>query len=161
MENEVTAEDFDGVFKFTNASKEDFTAMWNNVEYTYPAETRCPMVIPNEPAENIQNIRKRFALKYAQREFSKSVQGKAIEKEGQKHFMPATWNEKLLEPHIQQCLSPLPIASAVARRVPKVKTETIDGGTAVIGDASSIGSLSSSEGAFKDYTPPELGKMAG
>lgn len=156
MENE----EFDGVFKFTNASKEDFTAMWNNVEYTFPAETRCPLVIPNETAENIQNIRKRFALKYAQREFDNSTAGKAIAKEGQKHFSPATYNEKLLEPFIQQCLSPLPISTAKVVKVPKKKTETIDGGTAVIGD-SSIEALSSANGPFGDYTPPELGKMAG
>lgn len=46
-------ETFDGVFKFTNATDEDFAVLWNNKEYVYPANTSCPMVIANESAENI------------------------------------------------------------------------------------------------------------
>jgi len=52
-------ETFDGVFKFTNASKEDFKVLWNNKEYTFPAESTCPMIIPGEMPENVQEIRKK------------------------------------------------------------------------------------------------------
>lgn len=158
MENE---EEFDGVFKFSNASKEDFKAVWNNVEYTFLAETRSPMIIPNEPAENIQTIRKRFALKYAQREFDKSAQGKAIYKEGTKHFSPATYDPRLLEPYIQQCLSPLPMVAAKVTKIPKKKVSTIEEGTAVIGDKENTGALGSADGPFKDFVPQEFGKMEG
>ncbi len=51
--------DFDGVFRFTNATKEDFTALWNNKEYVFPAGTCCPIVIPDESLENIQEIHTR------------------------------------------------------------------------------------------------------
>lgn len=153
--------EFDGVFKFTNASKEDFKVMWNSKEYTFPAESTCPLIIPNESQENIQNIRKKFALKYAQREFDKSTEGKKIAKEGAKHFSPATYNETILEPFVQQCLAPLPITTAKVVEVKKVKTQFIDNGTAIIGEGKSLESLSSANGEFAEYVPPELGSMAG
>ena len=32
-----TTQDFDGVFRFTNATDTDFTFLWNNVEYKFKA----------------------------------------------------------------------------------------------------------------------------
>ena len=154
MENE-----FEGVFKFTNASDEDFVVMWNSKEYTFPAQSTCPMIIPNEPLENVQAIRKKFAYKYAQREFAKSKEGKAIEKEGAKHLNPATYNEQILEKFVQQCLTPLPVSSAKVATVTKQKTKFIDNGTAIIDEGAGVSGLSSPNGAFADYVPPVLGKM--
>ena len=50
--NEIIGKDFDGVFRFTNATNEDFSALWNNVEYIFPAGKTVPLIIPNE------NVRK-------------------------------------------------------------------------------------------------------
>ena len=58
-----------GVFFFTNATDDDFIALWNNKEYKFPAKTTCPMLIQGEPPENVQEIRKKWAYKLAQREF--------------------------------------------------------------------------------------------
>jgi len=153
-------ETFDGVFKFTNATDEDFAVLWNNKEYVYPANTSCPMVIANESAENIQEIRKKFALKLAQRELMKSKAYKAIEKEAAKHVMPANYDEKILQEYIDQCLAPLPMGSATVRDIPKQKTQFRDGGTAILGEGANVAGLSSADGAFKDYIPPELGAMS-
>lgn len=153
--------DFDGVFRFTNASKEDFKVMWNSKEYTFPAESTCPLIIQGESLENIQEIRKKFAKKYAQREFEKSAEGKKIAKEGSKHVSPATYDEAILNPWIQQCLDPLPLAAAKVAVVPIKKPEFIDGGTAILGEGGSLNSLTSKDGEFKDYIPPVLGQMQG
>ncbi len=152
-------ENFDGVFKFTNASNEEFVALWNNKEYRFPPQSTCPLIIPGETLENIQNIRKMFALKYAKRELFKSPQGLKIEKEGAKHFNPATYDEAILEQYVQQCLTPLPISVVEVKELPRKKAKSIDNGTQVIGDAS-VSSLSSSDGAFKDFVPPTIGKMS-
>ena len=65
-------QDFDGVFRFTNATADDFTVLWNNVNYTFKAGTCSPMIIKGESPENTQEIRKKFAYKLAVREFFKS-----------------------------------------------------------------------------------------
>lgn len=153
-------ETFDGVFKFSNPSDEDFAVLWNNKEYTYPAHTSTPMIIAGESSENIQEIRKKFAMKYAQRELSKSKAFKAIEKEASKHVMPATYDEKILQEYIDQCLSPLPLGVASVREIPKQKIQFRDGGSAILGEGANVSSLSSADGAFKEYIPPELGAMA-
>jgi len=153
-------EEFDGIFKFSNTSDEDFMFLWNNKEYVYPAHTSCAMIIANESAENIQEIRKRAAMKFAQRELMKSKEYRSIEKEASKHVSPATYNENILEAYIQQCLSPLPLGSAKVNPGKVKKPKFIDDGSAVLEDGSNVGSLSSSDGPFKDYTPPSLGAMS-
>lgn len=153
----MNTENFSGVFEFTNASEEDFITLWNNKEYVFPANTTCPLIIPNESLENIQEIRKRFALKYAQREFAKSKDGVKIEKEASKYFSPATYNEAIYQPYINQCLTPLPKSSAKIKDIPKA--EIVLNGTAVITDKGGVNALSAADGVFKDYTPPELGAM--
>ena len=67
----IIDKDFDGVFRFTNWTEEDFKHLWNNIEYTFKAGTTSPMIIANETLENIQEIRKRFAYDLAVREFYK------------------------------------------------------------------------------------------
>lgn len=101
-------EEFDGVFRFTNATKEDFIALWNNKEYFFPAGTSCPMIIPDETLESIQEIRKKFAYKLAVREFYDSKEYTRMSKMGR--GLPPTFDDKVLQPWIDQCLSPLPIA---------------------------------------------------
>lgn len=109
--------EFEGVFRFTNNSDQDFNVLWNNKEYTFPAKTTSPMIVLGESLENIQEIRKKFALKWAQREFFKTKEFAKMEKTG--GITPATYSNTILEPFIEQCLKPLPTAKAVVKDMPK------------------------------------------
>lgn len=119
---ETTQQDFDGVFRFTNATTEDFKFLWNNREYTFKAGTCSPMLISGETPENVQEIRKKAAKKLALREFYKSQGYNDLVTLGNKSAMgiPPTFNEEELAPWIQECLQPLPIAKA---EVVELKTE--------------------------------------
>lgn len=107
-------EEFEGVFRFTNATDEDFSVLWNNKEYTFPKGTCCPMILSNETLENIQEIRKKFAYKLAIREFYKGKEYRKLVKLGEStpSGMPPLFDEKILQPWIDQCLAPLPKAQA-------------------------------------------------
>lgn len=111
MENK--SEEFDGVFRFSNNSDEDFKALWNNKEYTFEAHTRSPIIIPNETAENIQEIRKKWAYKWAEREWFKGEQYKRMKDMG--NGLPPTRQDADLEPLIQMCLEPLPLSKATVK----------------------------------------------
>lgn len=115
MENNNVAvldTDFDGVFRFSNNSDKDFTALWNNKEYTFPARTRSPIIIPNETPEHIQEIRKKWAYKWAEREWFESDAYKRLTKLD--NFRGGR-DDKDLEPLIQMCLDPLPTAKAAVK----------------------------------------------
>src|SRR6266853_2493591 len=114
LKNEVEdyPEDFDGVFKFTNATDEDFKTLWNNNEYTYPAGKTVPMIIANTTLEEIQQIRKYFAKRLAEREFFKTKGFKKISNgtanpNGGGTLVPSMFNESALQPWIDECLKPL------------------------------------------------------
>ncbi len=130
-------ENFDGVFKFTNATDEDFTTLWNNKEYTYPAGKTVPMVIANESLENIQQIRKYFAKRLAEREYLNSKDFNKIsnglkDKDGIKRVIPSSYNESELQPWIDECLKPLDPGFQKVKSVPeenlKVAGKVIGGG---------------------------------
>lgn len=130
--NEVEdyGEDFDGVFRFTNATDEDFVTLWNNKEYTYPAGKTVPMVIANESLENIQQIRKYFAKRLAEREYFKSKDFKGIrngikDKDAGRHVIASSYDEKSLQPWIDSCLKPLEIGRAKVIEVPDEKLNVI------------------------------------
>lgn len=147
-------EDFDGIFKFTNATNEDFIAFWNNKEYTFPKGTCCPIIIPNETAENIQEIRKKWAYKIAVREFYKGSEYARLVKLGNKSAggIPPIFDEKILEPLIEMCLKPLPIAKATVKEGKKSSLRTK--GSRAVGDNDSLNEV------FKDEPIRTLGKMA-
>lgn len=108
----------DGVFYFTNPTKEDWSALWNNKEYIFPAKTTVPLIIANEPPENIQYIRKQFAKRLAQHVFHQSKQYKDMVKSG--GYIPATYNEDIvLAETIQACLTPLPKGHVEVKELPK------------------------------------------
>ena len=69
-ENVLPAE-FDGVFKFTNWSDEEFVGVWGKKQYHYAANATSPMIIPEHSPLEIQQIRKKFAKDLAEREFYK------------------------------------------------------------------------------------------
>ena len=110
--------DFDGVFRFTNFTNEDFKAKWANVEYTYPAMKTTPMIIPSQTPEEIQNIRKKFAKELAILEWYKTPKfvGMNAHTPG---GTPALYTDSDLAPFIQRCLEPLPIAQAKVKVLPK------------------------------------------
>lgn len=150
MEEIKISDEFDGVFRFSNNSDEDFTALWNNKEYTFPAHTRSPMIIPNESLENIQEIRKKWAYKWAQREWFKGAQYDKMSKMG--NGLPPTMQEKDLEPLIQMCLEPLPISKASVKegKSQEVKTRA----------SKAVGANENLSEAFKDAPIEAIGAQS-
>ncbi len=118
--NNMQQDDFDGIFRFSNNSDEEFKVLWNNKEYTFPPHTRSPIIIPNETSENIQEIRKKWAYKWAEKEWFKGAEYERMKNMG--NGLPPTRDDATLEPLIQMCLEPLVEARAVVKELPK-KTE--------------------------------------
>lgn len=129
----VLPEDFDGVFRFSNPSKEDFVGVWNNRQYLFPAGTTVPIVMAEHSPIEIQHIRKKFAKDLAEREFYKSKEYKGLSdqegKSGNRTFsgihQAATYTLKDLEPYIKSCLKPLPSSALTSKPVAKVPLEDI------------------------------------
>lgn len=127
----ILPEGFDGTFKFTNRSEEDFIGQWGGRGYLFPAGKMTPMVIYDATPLEVQNIRKKFARDYAIREFFKSK--KYEEYRGQEGGMghrtmnsihqAAQYNDSDLEPYIQQCLQPLPQAAPTMMELPRENIE--------------------------------------
>lgn len=120
----VLPQDFSGVFYFTNKSDEDFTAKWDKVEYTFPANKTSPMIMNFTPIE-IQSIRRKFAREFAEREFYKTDKFQKMNA----HVpggTPPTYTESDLASIIQQCLEPLPIANAKTRVLPNERLEKLN-----------------------------------
>lgn len=123
--------DFDGVFRFTNPSKEDFIGKWASKEYLFPAESTTPMIIIEHSPLEIQHIRKKFAKDLAEREFYKSKTYKGLAdqegKSGNRTFssihQAATYTITDLEPYIQECLKPLKAAEIMSRPMEKLRLE--------------------------------------
>lgn len=122
QEKNILPADFDGVFRFTNFSKNEFKARWNNVEYTFPALSTTPMVIPGETPEAVQSIRKKFAKELALREFYASPEFIGMQDEG-KLGTPPLYTDEDLAPYIQRCLEPLPAGTVKTRVLPKDSEE--------------------------------------
>jgi hypothetical protein len=148
--DELIKDEFDGVFRFTNATEEDFKVLWNNKEYVFPAGTSCPMIIANESLENIQEIRKKFAYKLAVREFYKGKVYHDMSKMG--GGLPPTFDDKLLQPWIDQCLVPLPRAQAKVTELPKDNERKFKGSKAIDKDKSA-------NVQFDDSKPELVGQM--
>lgn len=132
----VLPEDFDGTFRFTNWTDEDFIGKWGGKEYTFIAQTTSPIIMHDQTPLEIQSIRKKFAKDLAEREYFK---GKSYEnmrlREGEKdelgmikprgHGMShaGQYNLNDLIPFIQKCLEPLTVVKAEVTIAPKVLTE--------------------------------------
>ena len=113
----VLPSDFDGVFKFTNFTSEDFIARWDSVEYRFPANMTSPMVMNFTPVE-IQNIRKKFARELGIREYYKTDSFKNKDNPNQ-GYRPPLYSDSDLKPFIQRCLEPLPVAHAEVKVLPR------------------------------------------
>lgn len=149
MENETTVPEFDGVFRFTNWTDKDFTSKWDSVEYTFPALKTVPLLIPNATPEQVQSIRKKFALDLATEIFYNSDKFKSMDltvEQSQANMVPALYTDKDIAPYVQRCLEPLPIAQVKTKAVAgkdvnlsrdekgKVVTRVLDDGESLVGN---------------------------
>lgn len=114
----VLPADFDGVFRFTNYTEEEFKAKWDGIEYTYPPLKTTPMIIPGATPEQVQHIRKKFAKELGLREFSRTDKFKGMS-DVPPGGTPALYTDSDLAPFIQKCLEPMPVASATTKVLPK------------------------------------------
>ena len=130
--SQVLPEDFDGVFKFTNWTDEEFTGRWGNKAYSYPAQKTTPMVIVDATPLEIQSIRKKFAKELAEREYFKSDKAKKLvaserNPDGSARFnsfqQAGQYSETDLKEYIQRCLEPLALAKQTISEVPTVNIE--------------------------------------
>ena len=151
MEN--NNEEFSGVFMFTNPTDKERKYLWNNKEYTFPAESTVPLIIPTETLENIQEIRKRFAYKMAEERFYESEQYKKMKDMG--GGIPPTFDPKILEPMIQECLKPLPIKRSAVKEGKKIDDERNYKATKALGKNEDPNVLFREESA----NAPVLGEM--
>jgi hypothetical protein len=89
------------------------------------------MIIANETLENIQEIRKKAAYKLAVREFYKTKTYDKMSKMG--NGLPPIYDDKVLEPMIEQCLKPLPEKKAIVRTRKTESDSKFKGSKAVSG----------------------------
>lgn len=125
-------ENFDGVFRFTNWTDQEFVGVWNKKQYHFPANSTSPMVIPEHSPIEIQHIRKKFAKDLAEREFFKGVKYELIRApEGTMgnrtmsgiHTAGAYTMDDLKE-GIQACLRPLELVRATVTPVSEIPMES-------------------------------------
>jgi hypothetical protein len=127
----VLPEGFDGTFRFTNPSDEDFVGKWGGRGYFYPAQMTTPMVIYDATPLEVQNIRKKFARELSEREFFKSkryedfrkVEGSLGSRPLNSIFMAAQYSESDLTAFIQKCLEPLEISAPTMQEISKINIE--------------------------------------
>ena len=120
-------EDFDGTFRFTNWTDEDFVGRYGSKDYRFPAKTTSPMIIVDQTPLEIQQIRKKFARDLAEREFGNSESFERLKKQERNSdgtpklnsiHQAGTYSLDVLAPYIQRCLEPLPEAKATVTDSP-------------------------------------------
>ena len=131
-------EDFDGYFYFTNDSDDEFIGKWGSKEYHFAPRTTSAIIIPTETPLNIQQIRKKFARDWAEREYGRS---QAFQKLKELEHNPDgtprlnsfhtanQYSETDLIEYIQRCLKPLPksrISITDAENVPIESKLSVD-----------------------------------
>lgn len=153
-------EDFTGVFMFTNPTSIDRKYLWNNKEYSFPAESTVPLIIPSETLENTQEIRKRFAYRMAEeRVYEGEVTPGGYDYMKMKEMgggLPPTFDPKILEPFIQECLKPLPIKRGKIVKGKEVDSDDNYKATKAMSEGDNPNMLFAQE----NKNPPVLGKMS-
>lgn len=152
MNNEYN-EDFSGVFMFTNPTDKERAYLWNNKEYKFPPESTVPLIIPSETLENIQEIRKRFAYRMAEERFYESDEYQRMKTMG--GGLPPTFDPKILEPMIQECLKPLPVKRASIKQGKRVDDESNYKATKAVGRNEDLNAIFREDSA----NAPVLGEM--
>lgn len=130
FENTLPVE-FDGVFRFTNWTDEEFVGRWGNKEYHFPSNATSPMIIPDQSPLEIQHIRKKFAKDLAEREFFKSQKYETYRSPegilGNRTMSGIhtanTYTLNDLVEGIQKCLLPLEIKKAFVQMAETVSIE--------------------------------------
>lgn len=111
---------FDGRFFFTNPDTEDFTGIWNGTAYNFPARKTSPFYVVDANPIETQEIRKRFALKLAQRMFGKSDAYRELEKKSEGKISPMFYDSaRELQPYVDMCLSELPESEVQIKKTKK------------------------------------------
>lgn len=146
-------EEFGGVFYFTNPTKQERKYLWNNKEYTFPAESTVPLIILSESLENIQEIRKRFAFRMAEERYYEGDEYKKNKEMG--GGLPPTFDPKILEPMIQECLKPLAKARATVSQGKKIDDDNIYKASKAVGNNEDLNRVFAEESA----NAPVLGVM--
>lgn len=158
MQNEEN--EFSGVFMFTNPTKVERKYLWNNKEYSFPAESTVPLIIPTESLENIQEIRKRFALRMAEeRVYEGEVTRSGFNYKKAKEMgngTPPTFDNKILEPFIEECLKPLAVKRARIKDGKKVDDERNYKATKAMSENDNPSALFAEE----NQNIPTLGRMS-
>lgn len=144
---------------FTNPTKQDRKYLWNNKEYTFPAESTTPLIIPTETLENIQEIRKRFAYRMAEErlyEGEKTPSGyEYLKMKEMGGGMPPTFDTKILEPFIHECLKPLAIKKAAIKEGKKIDDDRNYKATKAVGKGADLSDVFREE----NQNIQELGQM--
>lgn len=123
--------DFDGVFKFTNWSNEEFVGVWGKKQYHFAANATSPMIIPEHSPLEIQHIRKKFAKDLAEREFFKgsryeilrSPEGTLGNRTMSGIHTASAYTMDDLKEGIQACLKPLDIKRAFVETMQEMPME--------------------------------------
>jgi hypothetical protein len=123
-EDNILPPDFDGVFRFTNETDEEFVGMWNKIAYRFPPNKTSPMIISGATPEEVQHIRRKFAKELAIKQFHKSERFKQLDSVAPagSGMVAATYTDVELENYIQACLKPLDPGRISATRIPSDKT---------------------------------------
>lgn len=130
----VLSPDFNGVFTFTNDSDEEFVGTWGKKEYHFAPRSTSPLIMPDQSPLEIQNIRKKFAKDWAEREFYKSDKYNFFMKQERNADGTARLNSihqsvaytiDDLKEGIQKCLKPLEIKKAFIEEAPQVDLEKV------------------------------------
>lgn len=108
-------EDFDGTFRFTNFTNEEFKTRWNNKEYTFPPMATTPILIYDATPLEIQSIRKKFARELAVKVYYGTDKFNKMNSIVDRK--PPTYTDDDLTPFIQRCLESLPIARATVKEM--------------------------------------------
>lgn len=127
----VLPENFDGVFRFTNWTDEEFVGKWGNKEYHFAPNATSPMIIPEHSPLEIQHIRKKFAKDLSEREFYKSKKYEIFRKPegtlGNRTMSgihtASTYTIDDLAEGIQKCLTPLEMKKAFVQNVETIPLE--------------------------------------
>ena len=142
----------DTVFYFTNASDEDWSTQWNKVIYTFPAQRRTRMAIRGSTPEEVQNIRKMFAERYAIQKYAETAEY-AKRNTPIENKSPIPYNKTVLQPYIDSCLKPLPKAKQISNKVESDDSDKFQGDTQPLGDTSAPYDV------FKDKPVKVYGEM--
>lgn len=132
--------DFEGVFRFTNPTDEEFKTLWNSVEYTFPPMQTVPLIIPTESPENVQEIRKRFAKRLGEKYFFSSGRYYELNDLTKKTGIPPLVDfekEPVFIEFVQKCLEEMPRGQATVEKIAAVETPVSEH-TRVIGEKDSL-----------------------